>query len=164
MTHPPDDVRQSVTIDIASMDQNAGGSQLEFRMKRPRFHGGILGLLVPAFGGDDVLLSVAIDVTNPDPVAGPFATQFVLCPKDFRLLPGQFVPDDNIADVGKKVWPAVAIDVDEFPGFHMSRQIDLMLDPGLGGIASRVFHPPDSLAEVVAGDNVDAAIAVNVQW
>src|SRR5262245_15224901 len=88
----------------------------------------------------------------------------MLGPDDLRATSGQFVPDHGVHGVRQKVWHSVAVDVYQFASLARIRPVDRMFDPRFRCVAARVFYPGDALSKVVASDDVDVSVPVDVEW
>jgi len=119
-------------------------------------------LFVPAFRSDDVVASVAVQVPGTDSMSGSGIPQIALGPFD-GVAGCEFVEDDGAADVGQEFRLSIPGEIHHFAGFHVSGQIDFVFLPCGGGSTAGVLHPPDSPAKIIAGDDIGAAIAIDVE-
>src|SRR4051812_15748330 len=90
MRHGGDDIVAAIAVVVASVDE-AGLAKLEIGMKFPFSGARVGGRFKPALGCDDVVPTVAVDVTGADAVAVTLRRDDVLYP----LLVLDFVPGER---------------------------------------------------------------------
>jgi hypothetical protein len=163
----PDHVRVAVAIDVVDQDGHSGiGVQRELRSPSPCSLAGIQRCFGPTARHHHVASAVAVQIAESVPMPAQLTGQIVPDPPRPNgpvVVPvlDHLVPSRELHPVGQDVQSPVAVDVVQPAGLARPRRVDHVVGPRC--LQAPVFDPVQRLAAVVDADQIQPAVAVDVQ-
>ena len=156
-------VGAAIAVHVKDVDE-AGLIEIEFGVEGPIGGARVSGGFEPAFGSNDVVTAVFVDVADADAVAVALRADDVFDEGAvFGFIPREGVGGCSTSELGEYFAGfAVVIEIDEEGELDVVAGIDQVLFP-FAPVFAGILVPPEFFREPGAADDIDIAVVVDVK-